>query len=53
MESKTAHLWGAALAVGLGHEALRYAQRQFMGERIARPEIYEAGGVIQALGLRE
>jgi hypothetical protein len=53
IELTPAHLWVAALAIGLGHEALRYAQRQFMGERIARPEIYEAGGVIQALGLRE
>jgi hypothetical protein len=53
LESKPTHLWGAAVAIAVGHEALRYAQRRFMSERMAAPEVYEAGGVIQALGLRE
>ena len=53
MELNSGHLLVATVVIGSGHEVLRYVQRQFMGERMIRPEIFEAGGVIQALGLRD
>jgi len=53
IESRSARMFAATLAIVFGHEVLRFMRRRLMTERMTRPEVYDPGAVIQALGLRE